>query len=56
MQGSSGPQQAISAETNVVLEEVGHWHNRSMDPLYALALLDALRWAISGEFPTKPCV
>jgi putative transposase len=41
--------QLISSVTDAVLEEVGRWQNRPLDPLYALVFFDALRVKMRDE-------
>jgi transposase-like protein len=41
--------QLISSVTDAVLEEVGRWQSRPLDPLYALAFFDALRVKMRDE-------
>jgi putative transposase len=46
--GSFEPQ-LISTVTDAVLEEVGRWQGRPLDPLYALVFFDALRVKMRDE-------
>lgn len=41
--------QLISTVTDAVLEEVGGWQSRPLDPLYALVFFDALRVKMRDE-------
>ncbi len=41
--GMDASPQLISTVTDAVLEEVGRWQSRPLDPLYALVFFDALR-------------
>jgi putative transposase len=41
--------QLISTVTDAVLEEVGRWQSRPLDPLYALVFFDALRVKVRDE-------
>jgi putative transposase len=41
--------QLISTVTDAVLEEVGRWQSRPLDPLYALVFFDALRVKMRDE-------
>src|ERR1022692_1705976 len=41
--GIEASPQLISTVTDAVLEEVGRWQSRPLDPLYALVFFDALR-------------
>jgi putative transposase len=41
--GIEASPQLISTVTDAVLEEVGRWQSRPLDPLYALVFLDALQ-------------
>ena len=39
----------VSTVTDAVLEQVGEWQNRPLDPVYALVFFDALRVKIRDE-------
>jgi putative transposase len=47
--GIEASPQLISTVTDAVLEEVGRWQNRPLDPLYALVFFDALRVKMRDE-------
>jgi putative transposase len=47
--GIEASPQLISTVTDVVLEEVGRWQSRPLDPLYALVFFDALRVKMRDE-------
>src|SRR5450755_1450809 len=47
--GIEASPQLISTVTDAVLEEVGRWQSRPLDPLYALVFLDALRVKMRDE-------
>ena len=47
--GIEASPQLISTVTDAVLEEVGRWQSRPLDPLYALVFFDALRVKMRDE-------
>ena len=47
--GIEASPQLISTVTDAVLDEVGRWQSRPLDPLYALVFFDALRVKIRDE-------
>ncbi len=47
--GIDASPQLISTVTDAVLEEVGRWQSRPLDPLYALVFFDALRVKMRDE-------
>src|ERR1700683_3382536 len=47
--GIEASPQLISTVTDAVLEEVGRWQNRPLDPSYALVFFDALRVKMRDE-------
>jgi putative transposase len=47
--GIDASPQLISSVTDAVLEEVGRWQSRPLDPLYALVFFDALRVKMRDE-------
>ncbi len=47
--GIEASAQLISTVTDAVLEEVGRWQSRPLDPLYALVFFDALRVKMRDE-------
>ena len=47
--GMEASPQLISTVTDAVLEEVGRWQSRPLDPLYALVFFDALRVKMRDE-------
>jgi putative transposase len=47
--GIDASPQLISTVTDAVLEEVGRWKSRPLDPLYALVFFDALRVKMRDE-------
>jgi putative transposase len=47
--GLEASPQLISTVTDAVLEEVGRWQSRPLDPLYALVFFDALRVKMRDE-------
>jgi putative transposase len=47
--GVEASPQLISTVTDAVLEEVGRWQNRPLDPSYALVFFDALRVKMRAE-------
>jgi len=47
--GIEASPQLISTVTDAVLEEVGRWQSRLLDPLYALVFFDALRVKMRDE-------
>jgi putative transposase len=47
--GIEASPQLISTVTDAVLEEVGRWQNRPLDPCYALVFFDALRVKMRDE-------
>ena len=47
--GIEASPQLISTATDAVLEEVGRWQSRPLDPLYALVFFDALRVKMRDE-------
>jgi putative transposase len=47
--GMESSPQLISTVTDAVLEEVGRWQSRPLDPLYALVFFDALRVKMRDE-------
>jgi putative transposase len=49
MYGIEASPQLISTVTDAVLEEVGKWQSRPLDPLYALVFFDALRVKMRDE-------
>ena len=56
--GIEASPQLISTVTDAVLEEVGRWQSRPLDPLYALVFFDALRVKMrdEGTVRTKRCI
>lgn len=47
--GIEASPQLVSTVTDAVLEEVGRWQSRPLDPLYALVFFDALRVKMRDE-------
>jgi len=45
--------QLISTVTDAVLEEVGRWQSRPLDPLYAMVFFDAPRVKMRDEVTAK---